>query len=111
MNKQIDIQESREQILARDLYTCQRCWMAPGIENLQIAHRIKQGSGSIKHIQLFWKIYFDRYISKNYAEEILHHPLNLVTTCSESCNSSFNIFFSPVKVEKLLKRIYEELPI
>jgi len=90
----------RESVLIRDMYTCQRCHRATG--NMQIAHRIKDGSGTIEWLQ---KKFTDK--KKGWLQDnIVDHPLNLVTACSLRCNDSFNIFNNEVERELLVKKIY-----
>lgn len=107
-------EEDRLRIFSRDSYTCQECGATPGVGGLQIAHRIRQGkgkkNGTVKWIksELFQRtlfIYSDKWIKKN----IIDHPDNLVTTCSLKCNAKMNIFFNPVKRDKLLNQIIKKV--
>ena len=90
----------RECVLIRDMYTCVRCGRATG--NMQIAHRIKNGSGTIEWLQ---KKFPDK--KKGWLQDnIVDHPLNLVTTCCLRCNDSMNIFNNEVERELLVNKIY-----
>jgi hypothetical protein len=98
-------QLKRYEIFARDMFTCQYCGKSPGGNKLQLAHRIRQGSGSVKVVQDFWSANYKEDITKKKAESIIDHPLNIVTTCSLKCNSKFNVFFNRIEVAKILKKI------
>ena len=106
--------EKYQSIFIRDFYTCQKCGK-PGTE---IAHKIRQGKGSIKFIQNYIeyniKLNFNEYnkvISKKFIDEkIIDHPFNLAVSC-QKCNDYFNIFFNPVETEKLLISILEDIKI
>ena len=86
----------RYRIFIRDMFTCKRCnkrfhgWQG----KLQIAHRIKQGEGSINWIRGELR---KRGIDKSdkwIEDKIIDHPDNVVTVCSLTCNDSFNIFYN-----------------
>lgn len=97
--------EIREQVLIRDFYTCQRCEATPGPQHLQIAHRM---ANTVEALDMLEKIFPDR--SRRWLQDnILDHPLNLVTTCSLSCNSSFNILKKPEVVAVVIDKIMSEL--
>lgn len=93
--------ETRMKVIIRDMYTCQRCGKQPSINGLQVAHRIHDGEQSLDGLQ-------DRFPDKSrkwIKDNIIDHPLNLVTTCSLDCNSSFNIWFNDEAVDRLLTAI------
>lgn len=103
-------EEDRLRIFSRDGYKCQECGATPGISGLQIAHRIRKGKGSIQWIsnELILKNIYgasDKFI----RDYIINHPDNLVTTCSLKCNGKQNIFFNPVKRDKLLNQIIKKV--
>lgn len=93
--------EVRKKVLIRDFYTCKRCGRTPGINGLQIAHRLRDGSGTIKWLKGILPDKPDRWLQDN----IIDHPMNLVTTCCLECNDSFNIFFDEKASKKLLREI------
>ena len=99
--------ETRNYVLMRDCYTCQRCGKNVYISQLQIAHRIKSGKGTLNHIKKNFSV--DKMTDKDIKENIIDHPLNLVTTCSLRCNDSFNVFNNPVERDKLLNKIMDTL--
>lgn len=69
--EKIEADEAKQQRIQDSNYTCEVCGKRFGASSLQLAHRIP------KH-----KAYL-----KQWGENILHHPLNLVLTC-DKCNSS-----------------------
>lgn len=98
--------EVRKQVLIRDFFSCQRCGKSPGVNGLQIAHRIKSGTGTEKYIQFYLEtVQHQEWFLKDIREKIIDHPLNLVTTCSLSCNDSFNIFNNPEERDRLINKI------
>jgi len=102
--------ETRMKVIIRDMYTCQRCQKQPSLAGLQIAHRIKSGSGTEKYIQNYLEEYHHVNLNKKeIIELIIDHPLNLVTTCSLRCNDSYNIFNNEVERDRLLTKIIELL--
>ena len=64
--KDLEVYETKSQVFERDGWKCHYCGKpAP----LQLAHRIPQTKRNLK----------------KYGPEVIHHPLNLITTCDE-CN-------------------------
>lgn len=93
--------ETRMKVIIRDMYTCQRCGKQPSISGIQVAHRIHDGKETMAGLE-------DRFPERSrkwIQDNILDHPMNLVTTCSLSCNDSFNIWFDDMAVDKLLTAI------
>ena len=78
--------------------------------DIQIAHKIRQGSGSEEHIQ-DWLIRnnFGLWTKKRIREEIINHPFNVCVTCSSYCNDMQNIFFKDVELELKLTEIMNDL--
>ena len=107
--------EKRYRVFTRDFFTCQNCGAFLPASQLQVAHRVRQDSSknettTVKMVQEFWAVHFNKTISKKYAKEkIIDNPLNTVTVCSLRCNSKFNIFFMPEEVKELLYKIYWRL--
>lgn len=102
--------ETRVKIMIRDFFTCQKCYKMPGMSGLQIAHRIKSGKGTEKYIQFYLEtVQHQEWLLKEIREQIIDHPLNLVSTCSLSCNDSFNIFNNPEERDKLINEILSDL--
>ena len=93
--------EVRKQVLIRDFFTCQRCGNSPGAGSLQIAHRIKDGSSTIKWLNGLLPDKTNKWLQDN----IVDNPMNLVTTCCLECNDSFNIFFDKVESTLLVHKI------
>lgn len=103
------ISDTKLRIFSRDLYRCQyKGCTVSGIGRIELAHRIKQGKGSIQYIIAWVYERHHRFISHGEAEEYLHNDLNLVTSCREH-NDYFNCFFDPVATESLLKKIEKKL--
>lgn len=96
MNKDI-----RMYVIVRDMFSCQRCGKQPSLNGLQIAHRIHNGKESMNGLKARYPEKDRKWIQDN----ILDHPLNLVTTCSLRCNDSYNIWFNDEAVEELLTAI------
>lgn len=109
MNKDIEINETRKQVYARDNYTCQHpeCDVS-GWENLELAHCISKGKSNQRYIQNLMAAYYDKYVSLKEVREMLNHPLNLKTSCRKH-NSYFNIGFNRMKAVNLLKEIKKDL--
>lgn len=87
-------------VMVRDNFTCQICGNTPGMSGLQLAHKIRQGSGTEKMIS-------DRagHTKKYVRDKIINHQDNLVTVCSLKCNDACNIYFNDVEREKLLTEL------
>jgi len=103
-----DIDESREMIFIRDYWRCQR----PGCFNSanQVAHRISQGDDFIIHAMRRWnELYNDHKPFVWVRARIIHHEFNLVSACCLNHNDFFNIGNNPGEMDKLLKRIHDDL--
>lgn len=94
--KDYDIYETRGYVYRRDGWVCQQeeCLEI----EIELAHKISQSKANIKMVMRLLDV------DKKTALKIIHHPLNLVTSCSKH-NSSFNIGNNPVEAEKLLYEI------
>lgn len=103
-----EIYESKKAIFARDNWRCQfpDCDVR-GQENLQVAHRIKQGKGSEDYVMVFWYDQYGQSISRKYAQHIINHPFNMVASCPQH-NDAFNIFYKPEERDALLEKIHAE---
>lgn len=97
----------RYRIFIRDMFTCQKCgkrfsgWQG----NLQIAHRIKQGEGTLDWIEGEIERRSCTRSRKWIQDNIIDHPYNTVTACSLACNDSFNLFYNRIEADKLLDKI------
>lgn len=106
---------NRQVIIVRDGYICATCGRLAKNKDIQIAHKIKQGSGSVQ--------YFRERIRKLYPEEahkrsesskwimdnFINHPFNLTTTCSPYCNDMQNIFHNRVERDALADKIIKQV--
>ena len=50
-----------------------------------------------------------KHFLKRYGKEIIHHPMNLVSTCSLKCNASVSIGGKPLEIAELVEKIKQEL--
>ena len=97
----------RYRIFIRDMFTCQNCgkrfsgWQG----KLQIAHRIKQGEGTLDWIEGELEKRSCTRSRKWIQDNIIDHPDNTVTACSLACNDSFNLFYNRIEADKLLDKI------
>jgi hypothetical protein len=103
-------EEFRYKIFVRDGFICQKCGghiVQHGTP--QLAHRIRQGKQAENHIMIYvWNNYKKDRSRKWVNDYILDNPLNLVSTCSGSCNSHFNIFTKEIERDELIDRIISE---
>jgi len=97
--------ETRMKVIIRDMYTCVNCGKQVGLGRIQVAHKIRNGSGSIKWLQSFILNKDKKWLQEN----ILDNPMNLATTCSLYCNDSQNIFFDEIKSRQLVFKIMSTL--
>jgi hypothetical protein len=104
--KNLDIMDVRLHIYERDGYKC--CHPECGVMDfysLQMAHRIAKTNFNRFYIRSMIRLHFNVDVRKKTIEKILHHPLNLVTSCSKH-NDYFNIGFKRNEAEELIKLIY-----
>lgn len=97
-------------VYARDAFMCQKC----GKPAIQIAHKIRQGSKTIKnpvikHINVDLLHIYNIDKSVNWIwENVIYNEDNLIASC-QVCNDSFNIWNKPVQAQELLDIIYLKL--
>lgn len=86
----MNIEDTKRYCLVRDNYRCQRC----GAPAVHLAHKIAQTKANIK----------------KFGKEVIHHPLNLVSVCTNSgCNDWFNIGFKTIEAHSLARRIEQKI--
>jgi 5-methylcytosine-specific restriction endonuclease McrA len=90
--KRFKIGEVKEEVFDRDEWTCQVCGMPVTTETAQLAHRIPQSKVNIK----------------KFGEEIIHHPLNMLTVCCLRCNNVVQVN-APLLQEQIEREIYDEI--
>lgn len=104
----------RRKIMVRDYWTCITCGERVDQHLIQIAHKIKQdktqgGRGSVAHISDWLEKTHGLLLSKTeIIANYINHPFNVCVTCSQICNDAQNIFYSPIKRDALLERIYQD---
>jgi len=103
-------QDKYDSIFARDEYLCQCCKKHVQTYNsMQIAHRIRQGKQAEVFISAYIWYKYKKDRSRKWCKDyILDNELNLVSTCSLSCNSHFNIYTMSVERDALIDRIISE---
>jgi 5-methylcytosine-specific restriction endonuclease McrA len=88
--QQFEVLEQRAEIFKRDCYTCQHCGLSVfQYGTPQLAHLIAQTKANLKR----------------YGKAVIHHPLNMASTCSLECNAAMNIGMNPGKVKALVREI------
>lgn len=97
---------NKKEVIIRDFFTCQTCGVIA--IHPQIAHKIKQGDGTINYLK-YWLAKRNLEWTVKQIKEIVNHPLNVCTVCSGKCNDAQNIFFNDVKREDLLTKIFNDL--
>ena len=100
------VQLLRKAIFKRDSFTCQACGATD--HHITMAHRIKQGEGSIKYIKKYAIMKFQRELTTDQIDMIINNPRNVVTACTGACNDSFNIFNKEVIRNQLLDAMLED---
>lgn len=88
--KKFEIGETKEYVFQRDGYACQVCGTPVGMNSAQLAHMIPQNKRNLQ----------------KYGEQIIHHPENLLTTCSLRCNNAVQVN-SPLEQEAIARDIYQ----
>ncbi len=84
------IEEMKRYVFARDGYKCVVCGMPVNIYGTaQLAHRIPQTRANLR----------------KYGAAVIHHPLNLASTCSLFCNSKVDIRNHPKAIQALVEEI------
>lgn len=103
------IEQVRLEVYERDNYQCQYpdCEVR-GHDNLQMAHRIQRTKGNKNFVVNFWASEYREFITLKQAEDILNHPINLMSSCADH-NSSFNCGFSIKIAYDILRQIEEDL--
>lgn len=106
------LDEKRFKIYIRDNFRCQykNCKVC-GTERIELAHRIHQGKQTENWVESYLLENYEapnKEITKKTIEEIIHHPLNLVTSCRKH-NDYFNCLFKRNDAEKLLEMIIDHL--
>lgn len=110
MERSYKIAESKRRIFARDLYRCQYpgCRVT-GEGRIEVAHRIAKSQSNAKEIRQFLRDEMGSdWTLAMVTEKIIHHPLNMVTSCRLH-NDNFNIGFITVKKLELVRRIYDDV--
>jgi hypothetical protein len=93
--EKLEAYEKKKRIYQERGYSCEVCDKLISLAESQLAHRIAKSKPNLK----------------KYGPEIIHHPKNLVLTCSDNfgrCNDSVNIGQNPEEIKKLLKEIKNE---
>lgn len=83
--------EKRLEIFERDSFTCICGCSVMAHGTPQLAHRIPQR----------------KHLFRKFGAEIIHHPINLVSTCSLECNASVSIAQDFGKILEVLMEIRE----
>lgn len=73
--RRFEIGETKEEVFERDEWTCQVCGKPVTPNTAQLAHLIPQSKAMIS----------------KYGEKIIHHPSNMLTTCSLACNNRVQV--------------------
>lgn len=97
----------RNAIFKRDKYTCQECGATD--HHITMAHRIKQGEGTVKYIRKYAIMEFQLELTDDQIDLVINNPYNVVTACAGACNDSFNIFNDPVSRDSLLEKMLRSL--
>ena len=88
------IAETKVKIFERDNYRCGHCGLSIFRDGTpQCAHRIAQTESNIK----------------KYGASVIHHELNLVSTCSLYCNGHMNIGYRTAEAEELADKIRDAM--
>ncbi len=88
------IAEMKVKIFERDNYRCGHCGLSIFRNGTpQCAHRIAKTESNIK----------------KYGKSVIHHELNLVSTCSLYCNGHMNIGYRTAEAEELADKIRDAM--
>lgn len=93
----------RQEIFEKYNYTCQCCGYFGDHSRLSIAHKIKQGKGTIKYIKNYFSDY--NFTDKHIKDNIINNEKNVTLACRGNCNDSFNLFYKPLQRDFLLDEI------
>jgi hypothetical protein len=96
--------EERREIFKRDGYICQRC----SCRATELAHRIANTKSNRKYIARYYLSLYGKFLKKVTVKKIINHRQNVKASC-HLCNSYFNIGNQPVKRNRLLRKIFEEI--
>lgn len=91
--EQLEYAETRAYVYNRAGGYCQVCGNRLNWQTFQLAHKIPQDKRNVKR----------------WGKKVIHHPLNLKATCSQSCNDRVSIRNHPVAQMELIQRIKEAL--
>lgn len=86
--KRFQISETKENVFDRDDWVCQVCGSRVTTETAQLAHRIPQKD----------------FLIEKYGKDVIHHPENMLTTCSLQCNNAVQ-----ENSQKIQDEIYQEI--
>lgn len=81
--KTFEISETKEEIFNRDEWICQVCGKQVTTSTAQLAHIIPQSKSMLK----------------KWGKDIIHHPNNMLTTCSLNCNNAVQENSPEIQVE------------
>ncbi|MCF7949880.1 MAG: HNH endonuclease [Spirochaetia bacterium] len=92
--KTFEISETKEEVFNRDGWTCQVCGRNVNQSTGQLAHLIPQSKAMLN----------------KYGKQIIHHPDNMLTTCSLRCNNAVQLNI-PMMQEQLARGIRKAIEI
>jgi len=102
--------EQLETILDRDNWVC--CYPGCNDRAVEPAHRISQNKGGRKYIKDMFMDLFFWECNKKVIDEIIHHPINVKSVCSNKAHNSFfaiNPATKPLRAQKLVEEIYRNM--
>lgn len=89
--KRFDIAMQQQELFERDCHVCICGNSIYAHGTPQLAHRIPQR----------------KHLLAKYGEAIIHHPMNMASTCSLECNASVSIANDLGAILELLEGMYE----
>lgn len=89
----MDYIKVRTKVFNRSGGFCEVCGEPISFDDYQLAHRIPQR----------------KYNLAKYGKRVIHHPLNLVATCSLRCNTAVSLNTHTEEVRLLVESIEERL--